>query len=217
MEHLQTIAAKDGISLDSAQFAREMDSRDTLAHLRSEFVVPKISQFAGEDSENSAATGDEECIYMSGNSLGLQPKRARRVVCEELDEWARKGVAGHFRHAQQRPWVSYREPVVAKMAPIVGAKPIEVGVMNTLTTNIHLMLAAFYQPTAQRYKVLIEGKAFPSDHYAVESQIRWHELPPNAMLLAEPRGGEHTLRTDDILDLIAREGDSIAVVMLSGV
>ncbi|KAJ1854778.1 Kynureninase (L-kynurenine hydrolase) [Coemansia sp. RSA 1822] len=214
MDKLRAVAVESGAGLVSAQFACEMDSRDSLAHLRSEFVVPKVNQVGGESGTDNE---DKECIYLCGNSLGLQPKRARRVVCEELDEWAHKGVTGHFRHAQLRPWVSYREPVVAKMAPIVGAKPAEVGVMNSLTTNIHLMLAAFYRPTAQRYKILIESKAFPSDHYAVESQIRWHELPTNAMLLAEPRPGEHTLHTNDILDLIAREGASIAVVMLSGV
>ncbi|KAJ1835301.1 Kynureninase (L-kynurenine hydrolase) [Coemansia sp. RSA 2711] len=211
MDQLQTIAADSGLDLDSQQFAQAMDARDPLAHLRSEFVMPTVSQVTGE------AGNDKACVYMCGNSLGLQPKRARRMVCEELDEWANGGVTGHFRHTHGRPWAAYREPVVQKMAPIVGAKTSEVGVMNTLTTNVHLMLAAFYQPTAKRYKILIEGKAFPSDHYAVESQIRWHELPADAMLLAEPRAGEHTLRTEDILDLIAQEGDSIAVVMLGGV
>ncbi|KAJ2633888.1 Kynureninase (L-kynurenine hydrolase) [Coemansia sp. RSA 1290] len=213
MDHLQKAASELGYELDSVQFAQQMDAQDPLASLRNEFVIPTVEQVTGSTSDNGAA----ECTYLCGNSLGLQPKRARQRVCEELDEWGQGGVTGHFRHSHQRPWVSYRENIVQKMAPIVGAKPMEVGIMNTLTTNIHLMLAAFYRPSSQRYKIMIESKAFPSDHYAVQSQIRWHELPPNAMLLATPRPGEHTLRSQDILDLIAREGSQIAVVMLSGV
>ncbi|KAJ1932875.1 Kynureninase (L-kynurenine hydrolase), partial [Linderina pennispora] len=134
-----------------------------------------------------------------------------------LDEWAHRGVVGHHRHSLGRPWVEYRQQVVEKMAPLFGAKPVEVGVMNSLTVNVHLMLASFYKPTAERFKILIEAKAFPSDHYAVESQIQWHKLPQEAMLLAKPREGERTLRTEDILRLIEEQGEHIAVVMLSGV
>ncbi|KAJ2761097.1 Kynureninase (L-kynurenine hydrolase), partial [Coemansia nantahalensis] len=213
MELLNTAAQESALALDDLRFAQEMDSRDPLAHLRDEFAIPTVREVAGED----AVDGDAACVYLCGNSLGLMPRRARAILDDEMDEWASRGVVGHFRHSKDRPWVRYRWKVVEKMAPIVGAKPLEVGVMNTLTTNLHLLLAAFYRPTGTRCKILIEGKAFPSDHYAVESQIRWHGLPASALLLAEPRAGEHTLRTDDILELIEREGVNIAVVMLSGV
>ncbi|KAJ1735124.1 Kynureninase (L-kynurenine hydrolase) [Coemansia biformis] len=213
MEHLRAVALESGLALDDLRFAQEMDRRDPLAHLRSEFAIPTVRQVAGDES----AGDDSACVYMCGNSLGLMPRRARAILDEEMDEWASRGVVGHFRHSKNRPWVGYRWPIAEKMAPLVGAMPLEVGVMNTLTTNLHLLLAAFYRPAGKRCKILIESKAFPSDHYAIESQIRWHGQPASAMLLAEPRAGEHTLRTQDILDLIEREGDSIAVVMLSGV
>ncbi|KAJ2079663.1 Kynureninase (L-kynurenine hydrolase) [Coemansia sp. RSA 988] len=213
MERLQLTATNTGLGLEDQRFAQAMDHADPLARLRSEFVIPTVNQVTGGDG----VEGNGPCVYLCGNSLGLMPKQSRRILNEEMDEWAAKGVVGHFRHSKDRPWVGYRSQIVEKMAPIVGAEPIEVGVMNTLTTNLHLLLAAFYRPTDQRYKILIESKAFPSDHYAVESQIKWHGRPEDALLLAEPRSGEHTLRTEDILSLIAREGASIAVVMLSGV
>ncbi|KAJ2784168.1 Kynureninase (L-kynurenine hydrolase) [Coemansia javaensis] len=212
MERLRAAALETGLALEDPRFALEMDSRDPLAHMRSEFAVPTVAQVTGNSNSS-----DDPCTYLCGNSLGLMPRRARAVLDEEMDEWAARGVCGHFQHSKGRPWVRYRWQIANKMAPVVGAKPLEVGVMNTLTTNLHLLLAAFYRPAGQRCKILIEGKAFPSDHYAVESQIRWHGLPPSALLLAEPRAGEHTLRTQDVLDLIEREGASIAVVMLSGV
>ncbi|PIA16141.1 kynureninase [Coemansia reversa NRRL 1564] len=213
MEHLLATASKSGLDLEDLRFAQIMDRADPLARLRNEFAIPTVNQATGRD----AADGNGLCVYLCGNSLGLMPKQSRRILNEEMDEWATKGVMGHFHHSKGRPWVGYRSQIVEKMAPIVGAEPVEVGVMNTLTTNLHLLLAAFYRPTDQRYKILIESKAFPSDHYAVESQIKWHGRPADALLLAEPRPGEHTLRTEDILSLIRQEGASIAVVMLSGV
>ncbi|KAJ2160575.1 Kynureninase (L-kynurenine hydrolase) [Coemansia sp. RSA 552] len=219
MDHrLEQAAAEIGLGLEDPRFAAEMDRRDPLAHLRSEFVIPTVQQVTGgQDTGTAGVSSDAECTYLCGNSLGLMPKRARRVVDEEMDEWASKGVVGHFQHSRDRAWAAYREPVVNLMAPIVGARPVEVGVMNSLTTNLHLMLAAFYRPTGRRNKILIEHKAFPSDHYVVESQIRWHGQPDSALLLAEPRAGEHALRTEDILALIEREGPTIALVMLGGV
>ncbi|KAJ2558977.1 Kynureninase (L-kynurenine hydrolase) [Coemansia sp. RSA 1933] len=213
MDRLQVAAKEAGIALDDSRFAQHMDSIDPLASLRNEFEVPSVNQITGSSTEE----GNADCTYLCGNSLGLMPKKARQILNEEMDEWSAKGVVGHHKHSKGRPWIGYRKQVVEKMAPMFGAKPIEVGVMNTLTVNVHLMLAAFYKPTPKRFKVLIEHKAFPSDHYAIESQIQWHKLPSDAMLLAKPRDGEHTLRTSDILDLIEREGDTIAVVMLSGI
>ncbi|KAJ2852896.1 Kynureninase (L-kynurenine hydrolase) [Coemansia erecta] len=213
MDHLKVAAKEAGFALEDPRFAQFMDSNDPLASLRNEFEIPKMSQIAGTTREGD----DADCTYLCGNSLGLLPKKARQILSEEMDEWSTKGVVGHHNHSKGRPWIGYRKQIVEKMAPMFGAKPIEVGVMNTLTVNLHLMLAAFYKPTAKRFKVLIENKAFPSDHYAIESQIQWHKLPSDSMLLATPRDGELTLRTNDILDLIEREGDAIAVVMLSGI
>ncbi|KAJ1950526.1 Kynureninase (L-kynurenine hydrolase) [Linderina macrospora] len=212
MDKLQTIATSKSLDLDTLDFAQAMDARDPLAHLRSEFEIPTKAQVTA-----NASLDDTPCTYLCGNSLGLLPKRSRRVITEELDEWAHRGVVGHHHHSLGRPWVDYREQIVEKMAPLFGAKPVEVGVMNSLTVNVHLMLASFYKPSGKRTKILIEAKAFPSDHYAVESQIQWHNLPKDAMLLATPRAGERTLRTEDILQLIEDQGEQIAVVMLSGV
>ncbi|KAJ1821691.1 Kynureninase (L-kynurenine hydrolase) [Coemansia sp. RSA 2598] len=212
MDALQAVARETGVDMDSADFAQTMDRRDPLRELRSEFVIPTIAQVTDSDDGSS-----EPCTYLCGNSLGLMPRAARRVLDEELDEWARAGVVGHHRHSRGRPWIGYRDHVVELMAPLVGAQRSEVGVMNTLTVNVHLMLAAFYRPQGRRTKILLEAKAFPSDHYAVESQVRWHGLDPaSEMLLATPREGEDTLRTEDILRLVEEHGDEIAVVMLSG-
>ncbi|KAJ2739361.1 Kynureninase (L-kynurenine hydrolase), partial [Coemansia sp. BCRC 34301] len=207
-------ARAQNVALDDTHFALAMDAADPLGYLRGEFEIPTVGQVAGSTGEHAS---DAPCTYLCGNSLGLLPKRSRRILNEEINEWASKGVVGHHHHSRGRPWINYRKQIVEKMAPMVGAAPIEVGVMNTLTVNIHLMLAAFYKPTATRSKILIESKAFPSDHYAVESQIQWHNLPADALLLAKPRAGEVTLRTSDILNLIEQQGEEIAVVMLSGV
>ncbi|KAJ2488706.1 Kynureninase (L-kynurenine hydrolase) [Coemansia sp. RSA 2052] len=214
MDRLEAAARAQGVAVDDARFAQAMDAADPLGHLRAEFEIPTVAQVAGSADECSS---EAPCTYLCGNSLGLLPKRARRILNEEVDEWAARGVVGHHRHSRGRPWIGYRRQIVEKMAPLVGAAPEEVGVMNTLTVNIHLMLAAFYRPTAARSMILIESKAFPSDHYAAESQIQWHGLPRDALLLAEPRAGEATLRTDDILRLLEQRGAEIAVVMLSGV
>ncbi|KAI9501262.1 kynureninase-like protein [Coemansia spiralis] len=218
MDRLEAAAKEAGIRLDDPRFAQHMDANDPLSHLRDEFEIPSVSQVTGDDSTaDTGKTGDTDCTYLCGNSLGLLPKRARQILNEEMDEWAKKGVVGHHSHSNGRPWIKYRTQIAEKMAPIFGAKPVEVGAMNALTVNLHLMLAAFYKPTPKRFKILIESKAFPSDHYAVESQIQWHRLPADSMLLAKPRDGEFTLNTSDILDLIEREGDTISVVMFSGI
>ncbi|KAJ1665018.1 Kynureninase (L-kynurenine hydrolase) [Coemansia sp. RSA 1813] len=213
MDCLEAAANEAGVALEDSRFAKLMDSNDPLAFLRSEFEIPSMDKITGTIKNG----GDADCTYLCGNSLGLLPKKARQILNEEMDEWSAKGVVGHHSHSKGRPWIGYRKQIVEKMAPMFGAKPIEVGVMNTLTVNLHLMLAAFYKPTPTRFKILIEHKAFPSDHYAIESQIQWHKLPSATMLLATPREGEHTLRTSDILELIEREGSAIAVVILSGV
>jgi kynureninase len=183
--------------------AQEMDESDKLTHLRDRFHFP--------ESKNGI-----EPIYFTGNSLGLMPKTAREYVDEELEDWARLAVEGHL-HARH-PWLPYHEFLTERMARIVGAKPIETVVMNSLTVNLHLLMVSFFKPREQRRKVVIEKGAFPSDQYAVESQLRCHGLDPRECLIElVPREGESTLRTEDIVGTIEREAHSTSLVMLGGV
>jgi len=155
-------------------------------------------------------------IYLCGNSLGLQPKAIRQALLNELDQWAEHGVEGHFRG--DLPWMHYHKFLTQQTARLVGALPHEVVVMNTLTVNLHLMMASFYRPTPTRFKIVMEAGAFPSDQYAMESQVRWHGLDPEkAIVEVAPRAGEDILRTEDILDILEHEGDSVALVMFGGV
>src|SRR5271157_4681342 len=187
----------------SASFAAEMDARDPLASFRQQFHIPPAP-------DGSAS------VYLCGHSLGLQANRVREYVEQELDDWATLGVEAHFRG--RNPWMPYHRLLTEKMAGIVGAKPIEVVVMNSLTANLHLMMVSFYRPTPQRHKIVIEAGAFPSDRYAVESQIRFHGFDPATSLIElQPRPSETTLRPEDIEALLEREGQSIALVMLGGV
>lgn len=185
------------------QFARDLDSRDSLADFRKKFLFPR-----GQD--------DQPLIYLCGNSLGLQPVGTRESVLEELDQWARLGVDGHF--AKPRPWYSYHENFSQNLAYIVGAREHEVVVMNSLTTNLHLMMVSFYRPTPQRFKILIEAGAFPSDQYAVASQASYHGYDPReAIVEMSPREGEDILRTEDIEKYLHEHGDEIALVMFGGI
>lgn len=156
-------------------YAQHLDSIDPISHLQSEFYIPtkaEIKSSAAEftlpenltvEAPSEYKDDGEQCIYFCGNSLGLQPIRARTLINEELNVWARRGVLGHFDHTHDRPWVSIDDQVTTFMSQIVGAKPEEVAVMGTLTSNIHFLLAAFYKPTKERYKIIMEAKAFPSD------------------------------------------------------
>jgi kynureninase len=185
------------------EFAAAQTARDPLAHFRERFHIPKMPD--GLD-----------CIYLCGQSLGLQPKSAREYVEQELQDWARLGVDGQL-HARN-PWIPYHEILTAPISRLAGALPIEVVAMNALTVNLHLMMISFYRPTAQRHKILIEANAFPSDQYAVKSQIRYHGYDPaNSLIEVAPRPGESAVRTEDIEALIDREGEKIALVMLGGV
>ncbi|CAN5592542.1 kynureninase [soil metagenome] len=185
------------------QFALQMDADDPLRVFRDRFHIPQ-----GVDGK--------PLIYFVGNSLGLMPKTTRQVVEQELDDWANLGVDGHLEG--RTPWYSYHETVREPVARLVGAEPHEVVCMNSLTVNLHLMLATFYRPTKARFKILIEEPAFPSDTYAVRSQIAHHGFDSHeALVLARPREGEFTLRQDDIAALLERDGDQIAVVLFAGV
>lgn len=187
----------------SAQFASELDAQDSLKSFREKFHIPK--QPNGED-----------VLYFTGNSLGLQPKTTGNYIEQELKDWATLGVEGHF-HAKN-PWLPYHEFVAEQMAEIVGAKPIETVVMNSLTVNLHLLMVSFYLPTPERNKIVIEAGAFPSDQYAVQSQIKFHNFEiENSLIELKPRIGEALLRTEDIERTIAENGDSIALIMLGGV
>ena len=183
--------------------ALALTARDPLADYRNRFLIPKTS--AGAD-----------CVYLCGHSLGLQPKTARGYIERELEDWAKLGVEGHF-HAQN-PWMPYHELLAGPTARLVGALPEEVVVMNSLTVNLHLMLVSFYRPTAARNKILIESNAFPSDQYAVQSQIRYHGYDPATSLVEiAPRPGEKTIRAEDIEKYSPAKATASRWSMLGGV
>lgn len=185
------------------EFARQIDAADPLAHFRDRFYLPK--------TKNGG-----ECLYLCGHSLGLQPKSVASYIQQELREWAELGVEGHF-HARN-PWMPYHRLLAQQTADLVGAGPGEVVVMNSLTVNLHLMMASFYRPTKQRHKIVIERGAFPSDQYAVKSQILFHGFDPTSSLVElTPRGGESCLGDEDIEETIEREGESVALILLGGV
>ena len=187
----------------SLAYALELDQQDELSRFRESFHIPKHT-----DGTNS--------IYFCGNSLGLQPKATKDQLNQELEDWANLGVEGHF-HAKN-PWMPYHEFLTKNMATIVGAHPHEVVIMNTLTTNLHLMMVSFYRPTPKRFKIIIEADAFPSDRYAVASQASFHGYDPNLAIIEwKPRKGEHTPHLEDLKDLLETNKDEIALVMVGAV
>uniref|UniRef100_A0A670II87 Abnormal fluorescence under UV illumination n=1 Tax=Podarcis muralis TaxID=64176 RepID=A0A670II87_PODMU len=196
------------------EVAVQLDEEDELKHLRACFHIPRVKDLP--PTNLALVHKNETCVYFAGNSLGLQPKKVKTYLDEELDKWAKLGVHGHF--TGKRPWALGDECIVELVADIVGAHKEEVALMNGLTVNLHLLMLSFFKPTADRYKILLEAKAFPSDHYAVESQLQFHGLDmESSMLMIEPQEGEETLRTEDILAVIEKEGDSIAIILFSGV
>lgn len=209
-------------STSDHKYAEELDKQDPLRHLRSQFLIPTRADMHGRHLPDlKKEVADQLSIYLCGNSLGLQPLRTADRVHEHLSAWAKKGVTGHFaEHGSNLPPFLHVDDVAAeKMAPIVGAARSEVAVMESLTANIHLMMASFYRPTKDKYKVIIEGKAFPSDHYAVGSQVRHHGFDPReAMVLIEPEDAEEaTITTSHILSTIDLHADSTALVLLPGI
>ncbi len=184
-------------------YAQQQDKEDKLAHLRNQFHIPK-------DKEGN------EWLYFTGNSLGLQPKNTQKYIQQELDDWANYGVEGHFEG--NTPWLPYHEFLTESMAKIVGAKPLEVVVMNTLTTNLHLLMVSFYQPTKKKYKIVIESDAFPSDRYAVQSQLKFHGFDvADGLIEWKPRAGEELLNIKDLETIVAEQGDEIALLLIGGV
>lgn len=183
-------------------FAQELDATDALAIYRERFHIP-LHQ-------------GKEVYYFTGNSLGLMPKSVRQYLETELESWSTHGVEGHFRG--KNPWMHYHKLFSEKAARLVGAQAGEVVVMNTLTVNLHLAMVSFYRPKGQRYKIIMEGGAFPSDQYAMESQVRFHGLEPEQSIIELlPRVGEYTLRTEDILKTIQEHAEETALIMLGGV
>lgn len=187
---------------NTIEFAKQSDEKDPLKDFRNKFYIPVIN--------------GKECIYFTGNSLGLQPKTTQDYVVNELEDWANFGVEGHF-HAR-KPWMPYHEIFADQLATVVGALPEEVVAMNQLTVNLHLLMVSFYRPTKQRYKIICETKAFPSDQYAMESQVRYHGyMPGDAIIEVAPREGEHAIRTEDIIAAIQEHSNEVALVLFSGV
>lgn len=188
--------------VNSKAYATELDNTDLLKDFRNKFYIPLIN--------------GKESIYFTGNSLGLQPKTTQDYVLNELEDWASFGVEGHF-HAR-KPWMPYHEMFAAPLTKIVGALPDEVVAMNQLTVNLHLLMVSFYRPATQRYKIICEAKAFPSDQYAIESQVKFHGLDPaTAIIEVAPREGEHYLRTEDITAVIDQHKNETALVLFGGV
>lgn len=188
---------------NNIEFAQSLDNNDPFKEYRKKFHIP-----AGKEGI--------ELIYFAGNSLGLQPKTVRQYVEQELLDWEKMGVEGHM--FARNPWLPYHEFLTDQTAALVGALPEEVVNMNSLTVNLHLMMVSFYRPTPSRNKILIEANAFRSDHYAVQSQIKYHGYDPEESLVEmKPRPGEDIIRTEDILEKIENEGESIALIMFAGV
>tara|TARA_R110000850_G_scaffold16697_6_gene51844 strand:+ start:35942 stop:37210 length:1269 start_codon:yes stop_codon:yes gene_type:complete len=181
-------------------FAKEQDRLDPLKRFREKFHIPKDKQ--GND-----------IVYLCGNSLGLQPKNTQKYIQEELNDWAKLGVEGHTE--AKHPWMPYHEFLTNAIAKIVGAKPQEVVMMNTLTTNLHLLMVSFYQPTKTKYKIVIESDAFPSDKYAVESQLDFHGFDKKeGLILWKPRKGEDLCRFEDLESIMENQGDEIAMILI---
>jgi kynureninase len=187
---------------NSLAFAKKLDSSDSLQSFREKYFIPQVN--------------GKEALYFTGNSLGLQPKSVLSALQTELEDWKNLGVEGHF-HGKN-PWFHYHKFLTNGAALVVGAKPIEVVVMNQLTSNLHFLFVSFYRPNQQRFKIIMEAGAFPSDMYLVESQVKFHGFNPSeAIVEVKPREGEHTLRHQDILDTIEAHKDELALVFFSGV
>lgn len=190
---------------NTLSFAQEADQQDPLRKFRNEFYIPTTQE-------------GKEKAYFTGNSLGLEPKRTEQFLKEELEDWKNLGVDGHFDAGKKRPWFHYHQNTKKILSDILGAKPIEIVSMNTLTVNLHLMMVSFYRPEGKRYKIMAEAGAFPSDQYAMESQLRFHGYDPeDALIELSPREGENLLRTEDILAEIKKHGEEIALVLLGGI
>lgn len=187
---------------NTLEFAQKLDQKDKLNHYQSQFIFPQHN--------------GKNVIYFTGNSLGLQPKSAQYYINEVMNDWANLAVEGHF--FAEKPWWDYHERLAEPLSKIVGAKPSEITVMNTLTINLHLLMVSFYKPTSKRFKIICEEKAFPSDQYMLQSQVKHHGYNPDeALVEVKRREGEHNIRLEDILAKIEEVGDELALVLWGGV
>ncbi|MHA7059950.1 kynureninase [Aquimarina sp. M1] len=187
---------------NSREFAKKLDEQDPLKSYRDHFIFPKVNE--------------KQVIYFTGNSLGLQPKNTKKYVDDVMKDWAELAVEGHF--YADKPWWDYHERMANPLSKIVGAKPSEITVMNTLTVNLHLLMISFYRPQGKRYKIICEDKAFPSDQYMLQSQARFHGYDPaDAIVEVKKRKGEHNFRIEDILSTIQSVGEECALVLIGGV
>jgi len=187
---------------NTREFAQSLDAQDQLKKYQSEFEFPKVN--------------GKKTIYFTGNSLGLMPKRAKKYVEDVMNDWANLAVEGHF--YAEKPWWDYHERFCNPLSKIVGAKPSEVSVMNTLTVNLHMMMVSFYNPTSSRFKIICEEKAFPSDQYMFQTQVKFHGLDPKDVIVeVKRREGEHNLRNEDIIAKINEVGDELALVLIGGI
>ncbi len=191
---------------NTIDFAQKLDSQDEIAQYRNEFIFPQHN--------------GKNVIYFTGNSLGLQPKLAQKFVSDVMNDWANMAVEGHF--FAEKPWWDYHERFAEPLSKIVGAKPSEVTVMNTLTVNLHLLMVSFYKPTSKRFKIICEEKAFPSDQYMFQSQVDFHAKnigfdPHQAIVEIKRRDGEHNIRLEDVLAKIETIGNELALVLIGGV
>ena len=188
--------------INTREFAQSLDAQDELRQYRDEFYFPHVN--------------GKQVIYFTGNSLGLQPKRTKAYVDEVMNDWANLAVEGHF--YSDKPWWDYQERFASPLSEIVGAKPTEVGVMNTLTVNLHLLMVSFYNPTPNKYKIICEEKAFPSDQYMFQSQVKFHGYDPkDAIVEIKRREGEANIRLEDVLAKIDEVGNELALVLIGGV
>jgi kynureninase len=188
--------------INSLEYAQQLDNEDKLKDFRDRFLIPKVN--------------GEESVYFTANSLGLQPKATRDYINEQLDVWAELGVEGHFEGKQ--PWTTYHEAFPQQLSKIVGCKPNEVVAMGQLSVNLHLLMVSFYRPTKQRFKIICEAKAFPSDQYAIESQVKFHGFHPDeAIIEVVQRQGGHTIRNEDIIAAIRENADTLALVIIGGI
>ena len=187
---------------NSAEFALQLDEQDPLKAFRQQFLIPQHH--------------NKDIIYLCGNSLGLQPKLAQQYIADQLNTWQNLAVEGWFQGND--PWLAYHKSMLQPLVNVVGANPAEVTIMNSLTVNLHLLLVSFYRPTGKRYKILMEGGAFPSDQYAIESQVKFHGFNANdAVIEIFPREGESTLRTSDVVSRIQEHAEELALVLFSGI
>jgi kynureninase len=187
---------------NTLRFAKDLDNHDSLKEYRDAFHFPQVN--------------DKDVIYFTGNSLGLQPKNSQAYVDDIMKDWRSLAVEGHF--YAEKPWWDYHERLTESLAKIVGAKPEEVSVMNTLTVNLHMLMVSFYRPTQKRFKIICEEKAFPSDQYMLQSQVRFHGFDPEKTIVEiKKREGEHFWHTEDIVSKIKEIGDELALVLIGGV